>query len=235
VDFAYFNISVFFHRSGCRRLPNTDAVFVGTLTVLHHRTSCKCQSLLFNLVDSQGFSGRSVSCRADRTATNCVSKCSQPEKRLAANTSTKNQAFSRLSNLLVSGGCLCYDYSNLRKRITSMKRTWSIILGILLLATLGAQAQFNDTTNADGITVTIIGYSGPGGAVTIPATITGLPVAGIGNGAFQSVISLTNITIPAGVTSIGDYAFYECSNLTSVEIPGSVASIGDMPFMGATA
>ena len=40
----------------------------------------------------------------------------------------------------------------------------------LLLATVPGQAQFFTTTNNG--TITITGYNGPGGAVTIPDTLT---------------------------------------------------------------
>ena len=43
----------------------------------------------------------------------------------------------------------------------------------------------------------------------------------IGNYAFNSCRSLTNITIPEGVTSIGDLAFCSCSNLTSITYNGT--------------
>ena len=54
----------------------------------------------------------------------------------------------------------------------------------------------------------------------------------IGNFAFGSCKSLTNITIPDSVTSIGNFAFCVCDSLTSVTIPDSVISIGDKAFSG---
>jgi hypothetical protein len=103
---------------------------------------------------------------------------------------------------------------------------------LLLLLTLPAvvQAQFNYTTYNG--TITITGYYGPGGAVTIPYTINGLPVTSIGDSAFVSCTSLTSVTIPASVTSIGFGAFNSCTSLTSVTIPASVTSIGDAAFAG---
>jgi hypothetical protein len=97
---------------------------------------------------------------------------------------------------------------------------------LLLLLTLPAavQAQFLLATNDGAITIT--GYSGPGGAVTIPSATNGLSVVSIESYAFQSCASLTNITIPNTVTNIGDDAFLDCTNLTSITIPDSVTSIG---------
>ena len=62
--------------------------------------------------------------------------------------------------------------------------------GLFLLALpVVVQAQFTYTTNNN--TITITGYTGPGGAVTIPSTINGLPVTSIGLGAFAGCSSLT--------------------------------------------
>ena len=136
-----------------------------------------------------------------------------------------------------------------------LKATWvaRLLAHLMVLLTLPAvvQAQFNYTTNNG--TITITGYTGSGGAVTIPSTITGLPVTSIGdyaftycsnltsvtipNGyigidAFSGCTSLTNVTMGNGVTSIGDRAFYECTSLTSVSIPNG--SIGEGAFMYCT-
>jgi hypothetical protein len=90
----------------------------------------------------------------------------------------------------------------------------------LLLLTLPAavQAQYTYTTNNG--TITITGYTGSGGAVDIPGTITGLPVTSIGYEAFRNCTSLTNVTIPNSVTSIGYGAFVWCTSLTNVTITG---------------
>jgi hypothetical protein len=78
--------------------------------------------------------------------------------------------------------------------------------------------------------VTIIAYAGPGGSVTIPNSIVGLPVTSIGNNAFFNLSSLTGITFPNTMTSIGDSAFYDCSGLTNVVIPDSITNLGDSAF-----
>ena len=108
------------------------------------------------------------------------------------------------------------------------------LLPLLLLLALPAavQAQYTDTTNNG--TITITGYTGSGGAVTIPDTINGLPVTSIGFRAFFYCTSLSSVTIPNSVTSIGDYAFSSCGSLTNVMVPGSVTNIGSYTFQGCT-
>ena len=53
----------------------------------------------------------------------------------------------------------------------------------------------------------------------------------IGNGAFFSRRSLTNINIPNSVTTIGHLAFWDCKFLTNIKIPNSVTTIGDSAFV----
>jgi hypothetical protein len=110
---------------------------------------------------------------------------------------------------------------------------------------------FQYTTNNG--TITIMGYTGSSGVVTIPSTYNGLSVTSIrdfafvwsgiltsitipnsvtniGNYAFAWCWSLTSATIPDGVTSIGYDAFYNCRSLTNITIPNSVTSIGSAAF-----
>src|ERR1700679_451685 len=101
-----------------------------------------------------------------------------------------------------------------------------IALAWLALPMLGL-AQFNYTINSRAVTIT--GYTGSGGAVTIPATINGHPVTSIGASAFLDS-SLTSVTIPNTITNIGDSAFYGCIDLPGVTIPNSVTSIGQYAF-----
>ena len=104
----------------------------------------------------------------------------------------------------------------------------SELFALLLLLALPAvaEAQFTYTTNSGAITIT--GYSGPGGAVTIPSETNGLPVTSIGDEAFEGS-SLTSVTIPNSVTYIGVAAFEGCS-LGSITIPSSVTTINSLAF-----
>ncbi len=82
--------------------------------------------------------------------------------------------------------------------------------------------------------VTILGYSGPGGAVSIPATIAGLPVTCIGAAAFQYLNSLTGVNIPNGIQTISSEAFFACAALATLTIPDSATYLGASAFMNCT-
>jgi len=91
-------------------------------------------------------------------------------------------------------------------------------------------ADFIYVTNNGAICIT--GYTGVGGAVTIPDTINGLTVASIEAGAFQHNSSLTNLTIPAGITNLGSLAFSDCANLTGIYFAGNAPGADLTVFAG---
>jgi hypothetical protein len=105
---------------------------------------------------------------------------------------------------------------------------WILPLLMLTLPVAAVEAQYSYTTN-NGV-VTITQYTGPGGTVTIPAVIAGLPVTSIGTLAFAYSTTVTNVTIPNSVTNIGVAAFTDCTRLTSVTIGTKVSRIGDQAF-----
>jgi hypothetical protein len=63
------------------------------------------------------------------------------------------------------------------------------------------------------------------GNYAIPSTVTS-----IGDYAFDTCATLTNVTIPTGVTNISDHAFYACGSLTNAALPAGLANIGDFAF-----
>ena len=83
--------------------------------------------------------------------------------------------------------------------------------------------------NNDSVSVVACAKSIRGG-LTIPSSWDGKPVTSIGDGAFESCLQLTSVTIGDSVTSIGKQAFYGCRSLTSVTIGDSVNSIGKDAF-----
>jgi hypothetical protein len=115
-----------------------------------------------------------------------------------------------------------------------MKTSFRALLPLLLLLTLRGvvQAQFTFTTNNGAITIT--GYTGSGGAVTIPSTTNGHPVTVVGSNAFSQCSSLTSVTIPNSVTNVEYAAFFACDSLTNATIPDSVTTIGNQAFQLCT-
>jgi hypothetical protein len=90
-------------------------------------------------------------------------------------------------------------------------------LAIFNLSTAMVQAGDYVYETSNG-TITITGYTGPGGDVMIPSTIDELPVASIGDWAFSGGTNLTSVTIGTGVTSIGRCPFNGCTSLTEITV-----------------
>ncbi len=136
-----------------------------------------------------------------------------------------------------------------------MKKIFSVLLALLLVASLSACKEDSDDlsdldkykqeeeiiTNVtlesgevfhfeavDSETVTVTKYEGKDAphAVTIPDTLNGKTVVAISDEAFRSLSNIKSVTIPATVTKIGDYAFQGCTNLETVVIPAGVTAIG---------
>ncbi|NBP24895.1 MAG: hypothetical protein EBU81_10190, partial [Proteobacteria bacterium] len=93
--------------------------------------------------------------------------------------------------------------------------------------------DFTYVLRADGAVIT--GYSGAGGAVTVPSVLEGRPVVEIGDSALIYQSSITALTLPPTLTRIGYSAFRNCTGITTITIPPSVASIGSLVFYGCSA
>ena len=107
----------------------------------------------------------------------------------------------------------------------------SSLAALLLVLTPEAEAQFTFTTNYG--TITIAAYSGPGGAVTIPGTITSRSVSTIGSWAFYAT-PVTSVIIPDSVTTINDGAFFDCRFLTNVVVGSGVRTVRNWAFAFCT-
>jgi hypothetical protein len=107
-----------------------------------------------------------------------------------------------------------------------------LVAVVAVLVACPSQAQFTYTTNNG--TITITGYTGTNGEVTIPGQINSARVTAIGDNAFAGNTNLTSVVIPNSVASIGASAFDDCSSLTNAIIGNSVASIGNDAFTGCT-
>ena len=112
------------------------------------------------------------------------------------------------------------------------RASWSIPFFALWMGNPASAAQYGNFTYTDnGASMTITDFpENVGGAVVIPSSINGKPVANIGDSAFSACHSISSVTIPSSVTSIGFGAFYTCYALNTVTIPTSITSIGDLAF-----
>ena len=110
--------------------------------------------------------------------------------------------------------------------ITNFRRSGSLVILIAVVVGLqlpsAVQAQYTYVTNNSAITIT--GYTGAGGALTVSNSLNGLPVVSINDAVFQNLSSLTSVTIPSSITHIGQNAFAGCINLTAFTLdPGNSA------------
>lgn len=79
-------------------------------------------------------------------------------------------------------------------------------------------------------TITITGYSGTGGDITIPSTIEDKRVSTIAYSAFSNNLSITGVTVEEGLGAIEHNAFYGCKNLVELLLPDTITSIGSAAF-----
>src|SRR6185503_15091478 len=167
-------------------------------------------------IDLCGLRRKALQEAASSPAAPAICNANQPDTPMKTNTPRRSHLHRAVSK------------KQLPVRTACATRLLALLVSLFLTLPAAVQAQFNYTT-ING-TITITGYTGPGGVVVIPATINGLPVTRIGDDAFNGKTSLTSVTIPNSVTSIGYYAFSFCTNLTSVTIPNSVTNIRGSAF-----
>lgn len=121
-----------------------------------------------------------------------------------------------------------YEGYKTRRCIRCKAVMYSESIPILNDTSLGLEYAFYENT------ITIIGIGRFSGKyLNIPEKIRGLPVATIGERAFENCTSLYSITLPDTVTAIESYAFKGCTMLGEFTIPASVTTIGKGIFEGA--
>jgi hypothetical protein len=100
--------------------------------------------------------------------------------------------------------------------------------------TMGSYIPYDYTFTFDGSQVTITGYTGTGGTITMPSEIGGYPVTIIGDRSFQNNGNIVHLTIPSSVNIIGEWAFDHTSALETLTIVGSGStSIGLCAFQNS--
>ncbi len=76
--------------------------------------------------------------------------------------------------------------------------------------------------------IIITKYIGSGKtSVTVPATIDGIPVVAIAEGAFKGNAELKSVTVTSGIKDIGASAFENCTSLAAISLPDTIIHIGE--------
>ena len=79
---------------------------------------------------------------------------------------------------------------------------------------------------------TITEYNGNARSLSVPQTIDGYTVVGIGSSAFEGNTNLRFLHLPDTLTSIGYSAFRDCINLGTIDFPESLIEINGYAFYG---
>ena len=111
--------------------------------------------------------------------------------------------------------------------VVAMSAAFTLLAFVQIAA---ADSDGTYTYTVGSVAATITSYSGPGGDVSIPATLGGEPVVAIGPQTFYDRGDITSVGVPQHVSSIGSYAFTGCLSLSTVALPQGVTSIGDWAF-----
>ena len=123
----------------------------------------------------------------------------------------------------------------------AMKKLFAVLTALALLATccVFAFADGEDEVYTGSCyrykvlndnEVSIVGFFGDGGYVSVAPSIGHRYVTSVGTSAFEFNTDLIGIHIPSRVTEIGDYAFHGCTDLIDITTPASVRSIGRYAF-----
>lgn len=137
-----------------------------------------------------------------------------------------NQTFEYVENYLVSG----FDSGTVGQRVITI--TYS---GCQTTFVINVSAPIFEYEIVSGNKIIITDFNGSDLNVSIPESINGMTVTGIGDNAFEGNTSIISVIIPDTVTSIGNNAFYGCTGLASITIGSGVVSIGTWVFYGCSA
>jgi len=101
---------------------------------------------------------------------------------------------------------------------------WTISGQTYKSKTVNVIGDFQFSTANDAVTIT--GYLGIEGNVTIPSSLGGAAVREIGDSVFAGNDNILSVTIPSSVTTIGNRTFAEAANLSTVNFGNGLVSIG---------
>lgn len=116
-----------------------------------------------------------------------------------------------------------------------MKKTLSLLLSLITLLSVsvgaGILARAQDSAGTftydvlDDGTVMLTGYTGTASDVTVPATIDGYTVYGLGSGAMENNDAIETVTFESGVQYIGLTALGHCDQLESVVLSDTINKV----------
>ncbi|WP_294405902.1 leucine-rich repeat protein [uncultured Ruminococcus sp.] len=87
-----------------------------------------------------------------------------------------------------------------------------------------------ETLENDSTAAIITGWSGNVSDITIPETIDGYKVVGIGKEAFEENNIIKSVSMADSITEIGYAAFENCSNLTKVDLSDNLKILNNRAF-----
>ncbi len=89
---------------------------------------------------------------------------------------------------------------------------------------------FSYRTSAAGATVYQYDGKTMPATLTVPDTVEGYTVVGIGDGFLYGTDQVTRVVLPETVKSIGDGAFNSCSQLRQLNLPAGLTTLGEYAF-----
>lgn len=111
-----------------------------------------------------------------------------------------------------------------------LKRVISILIAVSVFVCtmpVSALTSGNFTYEVVNDEAVITSYNGSATNVTVPATIDGYSVYGIGDSAFKDNINIEKITVSAGAKSVGASAFENCTSLATITLPSTIMFFGE--------
>lgn len=129
------------------------------------------------------------------------------------------------------------DY-RMKKRILESSFFVVLVFGLMSLFVLSGSAK---TVKKDGFVfdvqkkeASVVSYSGKDERVSVPSSVSSVPVTKIGRGCFSNATKLKEISLPSTVTAIENAAFGGCSSLSSFTAPKNLKTIGESAFWYCT-
>ena len=130
----------------------------------------------------------------------------------------------------------------MKKRIGVIGVLLILIITLLCMTVSADETETTETRAVSGQwtytisngNATITAYSGTATSNTIPNTLDGYRVTGIGASVFADRTTLSSISFTSNLESIGSEAFRNCTSLSTITLPVNLTSIGYHAFYNCT-